>query len=474
MNKLNLPKLWSHQQEALKVAGSYFALFFDAGTGKTRTTIELIEKACNKGFDKKKYLILAPLGVCRNWEKQLKQYFPFPYQTFLVAGQTKNKKIKTIAEFKQFQDKVKHGFLICNIESLRSVDYLKLLEELNMKFVIVDEWHNLKTPDSKQTKGFLLLHKQWRPEYFYPLSATPSPQGEIDLWSLFYAFGETKDLFFIWRKKHFDDKNESKRGTKYYWPKYVITEEAREKFQKILRRISMTASKDEVLDLPPLIRTEIFAQMGPEQKRHYETMKEFLFAIDQEGNELNAKNLLVRTLRLQQILAGFLGDVPIKDNYRLEALKDAIEKTKREQFVIWTIFSETYGQISRLLDDLGINHGFLTGEQSAEERADYIHAFEVGSLRALIGHPRAGGVGIDLIAASYSIHYTRSFSIVDDIQARARNYRGGSEKHQVITQIDIITPNTIDEQIVEALKEKKSVHDFILGLKQGRNYDCAA
>jgi len=95
-------------------------------------------------------------------------------------------------------------------------------------------------------------------------------------------------------------------------------------------------------------------------------------------------------------------------------------------------------------------------------------SFQSGGVRALIAHPKAGGVGVNLTAAAFSIHYTRNYNLVDDLQAEARNYRGGSEIHNRITRIDIVSPGTIDESIVEALREKKSVQDFILGLKKGK------
>lgn len=331
--------------------------------------------------------------------------------------------------------------------------------------------HNCKSPNSLQTKGLLDIEKGLKPKELYLLTGTPAPQGEIDLWSTFYLLGQTKDNFFIWRKKNFDDKNERRRGTRYYWPEYTVRRSAMFEFQKLLGECSLSANKNEVLDLPPLLRTVIYAPISGQQLRHYETMEEFLMAIDSEGNELNASNVLTRTLRLQQILAGFLGEIPIENNTRLDALDSAIELTNRdygkgEQFIIWTIFQPTYDQIAERLNKHGISHGFLTGRQSAAERFQYMEDFQSGKLRALIAHPKAGGVGVNLTAASFSIHYTRSYSLVDDLQAEARNYRGGSERHQRITRIDIVTPDTIDEDISTALREKKSIQDFILGLKE--------
>lgn len=449
---MTLPSLWNHQREALERAGKRFALFFDPGTGKSRTARELWQKA---GIPKA--IIFAPLNVCRNWVNEL-----VGIPCHLVAGQSRAKKVSTLKDFIS----CRNGILICNTECLRSKEYLALLMQSGAEFIIADESHQFKTPTSLQTKGLIQLCDNKKVEYVYLLTGTPAPQGEIDLWSTFYLLNITKDSFFVWRKRHFQDKNERRRGMRGYWPEYKITEKSRQHFQELLSKCSMVAKKSECLDLPPVLRTVIYAEMSEAQKKQYDTMKEYLFAIDESGQELNASNMLVRTLRLQQILAGCTES----DSPRLAALDAAIEKTSGEQFIIWTIFKETYNQIAeRVYEKHGISCALLTGEQSPEDRYASIQAFQAGVLRCLIANPKAGGVGVNLTAASYSIHYTRSFSLVDDLQCEARNYRGGSERHERITRIDIVTADTIDEEITTALREKKSVQDFLMGLKKGTN-----
>lgn len=467
MTNSNIP-LWQHQQLALDRAGERHALLFDIGCGKTRTAIELLKKATRSavGQAKKKVLIFAPLNVVRNWERELSQYLGETFKMFIVAGENRAKKLDTIYDFRDYRLTDHHVFLACNIEVLRSTEYTSWLGMSGASFVIVDESHNFKSPKSLQTKGLFLVLDALKARYLYLLSGTPSPEGYIDLWTTFTLLKKTNDNFFVWRKKYFMDKNERRRGTSHYWPDYVVTEAGKEKLEEILRSCSTTAQKDLALDLPPLIRTTMYAELSPAQRKHYDTMMEYLFAIDEEGNELNAANMLSRTLRLQQILAGFLGEVVVKENYRLDTLKDAVISTDNEQFIIWTIFKATYKQLSEVLEKLGIGYGLLTGEQSAEERFQTMEAFQAGKLRGLIAHPKAGGVGVNLTAASYSIHYTRSFSLTDDMQAEGRNYRGGSEIHKRITRIDIVSPDTIDEDITKALRSKKSVQDFILGIKE--------
>ena len=84
------------------------------------------------------------------------------------------------------------------------------------------------------------------------------------------------------------------------------------------------------------------------------------------------------------------------------------------------------------------------------------------SCRVMIANQGAGGAGINLVEASYSIYYSKGFSLEHDLQSEARNHRGGSEIHDKITRIDLVCPNTIDESINEALSNKQHVADRIL------------
>lgn len=85
--------------------------------------------------------------------------------------------------------------------------------------------------------------------------------------------------------------------------------------------------------------------------------------------------------------------------------------------------------------------------------------------RVIIANRRAGGIGVNLVAASYSIVYSRNFSLGDELQSEARNHRGGSQIHERITKIDLFAKETIDEHILDALNAKedisKKVIDFV-------------
>jgi len=62
------------------------------------------------------------------------------------------------------------------------------------------------------------------------------------------------------------------------------------------------------------------------------------------------------------------------------------------------------------------------------------------------------------------VYYSRGYNLEHDIQSEARNYRGGSEVHKKVTRIDIVAPGTIDEIVLEALANKISNAEKILGM----------
>ena len=68
--------LWQHQVEAIRRAETErdLGLFFEQGTGKTRTMIEILRRKYAVKEHIRKTLIICPVIVCRNWKAEFKQY----------------------------------------------------------------------------------------------------------------------------------------------------------------------------------------------------------------------------------------------------------------------------------------------------------------------------------------------------------------------------------------------------------------
>jgi SNF2 family DNA or RNA helicase len=158
--------------------------------------------------------------------------------------------------------------------------------------------------------------------------------------------------------------------------------------------------------------------------------------------------------------------VELKDVPRLEALRELLEDlTDGHKVIVWAVFKANYAMIGALCRKLGIEYTELTGE--IKDKDTNVHKFRTDpKCRVLIANPGAGGVGINLVEASYSIYYSKGFSLEHDIQSEARNYRGGSHIHEKITRIDLVAKGTIDDIINEALRNKLDVAQQVLANRE--------
>ena len=73
---------------------------------------------------------------------------------------------------------------------------------------------------------------------------------------------------------------------------------------------------------------------------------------------------------------------------------------------------------------------------------------------------QAGGLGIDLTRARYSIFYSLGYSLGDYEQALARVHRPGQNRK--VTHLHLVAPGTVDEHVYDALEQKRDVVEFVI------------
>jgi SNF2 family DNA or RNA helicase len=258
-----------------------------------------------------------------------------------------------------------------------------------------------------------------------------------------------------------------------YFPNWQIRPGALEEINKLISAKSMHVKKASCLDLPPLVKEQVFVELSGEQARLYKQMKaDFITYVNEKA--CVAQLAITKALRLMQIVSGFAvvegegnndrSEVVIKDNPKAQALKELLsEIAPHSKCIVWLVFSQDYVTARKICSDLSLDYVEITGEVSSQNKLAAVDRFnEDPTCRVAICHPAASGVGVNMVSASYSIFYCRTFSLEYDIQAEARNYRGGSEIHEKVTRIDIIAKDTIDELVVAALAAKEDVAKKIL------------
>jgi len=510
---------WSHQLKVIKgvkdhVINSY-ALFFDMGwlgAGKTKTAIELLRLKAYELGRIPKTLIICPVVVMENWKDEILMHSYFDEKEIeIIDGVTypTGRKLKNPKKQLKLQQAESERTIF--IASTATVDPKKgsvwqSLKKQGFELLIIDESHQFKAFKGKRVKALHDLTHDRGLKYRYILTGTPVLQDATDLWSQFYILDPTilGPNFYQFRAKYFYDKNAGMPSHLHfpdwqpkdeeYFNKFGYREEEDLKYlNKIIYQHANRVMKSDVLELPPFKTEKVIVPMEGEQKRIYEDFRKDLVAfldIKKKYNkkeleaELMAGNLdlkeidlpetmkadlaIVKTIRLQQLICGVFtntdGEVTHIPTRRLEILKytlSSISKDYTNKSIIWSVFKPTYEQLAKVCEELDIKYVFLNGSQSKEEKDEAVKTFNNDpDVRVIIANQGAGGTGINLTSANYSIYYSRNFNLAHDLQSEARNYRGGQTRP--VTRIDLVTPDTIDERVLERLAYKKEHAEDIL------------
>lgn len=467
--------LWNHQVESIRRAASRdsFGFLFEQGTGKTRACIETLRIKFSEEKRLMRTLILAPRAVVPNWKREFLMYSKISSDHITVLIGDGPKKLRQLLAVM----KTDHGHIVVgNYEILQNKQILSALLSWGVEVLVCDESQRLKNPTGVRAKAIVPLADLSK--YRYILSGTPilnSPQDVFQQWRILdkgFTFGKN---FFSFRNKYFMDANSAWVGRQNHFPKWQLRKEAGELFPQLINETSMRVLKKDCLDLPPLIRQRVDVELSPEQLRLYKEMKrDFIAFIDSKKDQpqtVVATLAVTKALRMQQIVTGFVpveqdGKIhEIEDVPRLAALKELLEDLcvdAKNKVIVWCTFQHNYKQVGKVCEELGLKTAKLIGGMSQSEFQSNIDEFTKGESSVMIANQKAGGVGINLVEARYSIYYSKNFSLEDDLQSEARNYRGGSERHESVTRIDLVATGTVDELINEALQSKQNMSEAIL------------
>lgn len=458
-------QLWKHQLDALaKWDGrKYFALFMEPGCGKTATMINALRAIYLRLGYVSRTLILAPQIVLENWKRELSLHTAGRADKYVqvLDGKMSNRAYQIYESDKRI--------FITNYEALLSKEFVQAVKSRGMSCLVADESQRMKASNGKQSKALRELADNI--EYCFILSGTPVLKSPMDLWAQMRILSPDilGENFFTFRARWCVDKNAGMPRSRYF-PKWELRKDRQAQFLEVIDQHSFRITKAEALTLPPLVRKPVYLEMEPKQARHYREMEKEFVTYLTETDRCVTTTAVAKALRLLQICAGFLPITQGEERLEFigspiyEALKHDLEDIAGEhKVIVWSHFTATYSKIAEIADSLGLGFVTLTGETPKKERPEVIRAFnEDKSVRVLIGNQGAGGVGVNLQAASYQIYLTKDFSLEKDLQSEARAHRAGSEVHERITRIDYVLKGTIQEAIEESLCNKTQTSELVM------------
>ena len=462
-----LHDLWPHQKKEVEKfqALTHRALFFEMGTGKTRTAIVCYLQKCLMEGRKLNTLILCPKIMVETWKRELEKLLPQDFHSLIVPLTGDGTKRKRLLQL-QFAPRI----FITNIEALGMKDIPAMLAKKKLDFIIVDESHKLKDPKGIRFKALCSFIDDIK--YRLILTGSPILNNYEDIWTQFRLLSKNilGDNFYKWRLQNFYNANSNKPFLTF--PAWVIKPDSLPKIERLIHDNAGVAEKKNVMKyLPPLVRKEIIVELTDDIKRSYKEMEKH-FVAEVNDEIISADIVITKMIRLQQLVNGIVtnqeGEVSTVPVAKHEAIKQLLtDLCPKHKVIVWANFTQCLKDVARICDELGLYFVTIQGGQSDKERQEAIDNFNNTKIYSVcVANQQAGGVGIGLQAASYMIYYSKDYRLEQDIQSEARAHRGGSEVHECITRIDLVTKGTIEEEITTALREKMKLGDIIRGVKE--------
>ena len=430
--------LMLYQQEAvnklfkIKVG----ALYMEQGTGKTRTTLSLIQPRLESG-KVDCILWLCPCSVKKNLKEDLAYHCGDLPEEIIVRG----------------------------IESLSSSDglYLMLLKlvQTHKVFLVVDESNLVKNKMAIRTERIIELSKKCT--YKLILNGTPISKNEADLFAQWYILD--------WRILGYQSFYSFAANHLEYWTVKLpdgreITDKSR--IKRVLNVDYLTEKiapytyqikKSECLKLPEKRYYRRNFDITEKQEELYGTVKEdYLLNID----EMKSETIYKYFAALQHIVSGRnvlskpterMKTGPVfadpKENPRVNALLEEV-KDSTEKCIIFCKYQSEIDEILSLLQ----NAVEFTGRLSQKKRQKNRDRFR-NETQFLVANKSCGAYGLNLQFCHKIIFYNNDFDLATRLQAEDRVHRIGQTNEVEI--VDICARGTIDSFIIDCLVRKENL-----------------
>ena len=421
-------------------------VFSEPGTGKTLSALWAADYLMQRK-EVRRCLILCPLSIMQSaWMQDLNA--SIIHRSAVIAHHPQaSRRIEMIQ-----QD---YEFVITNYEGLNLI-----AGEINAngKFdlVIVDEANAYKTVTTKRWKSLQSIIKP--DTLLWMMTGTPASQSPADAYGLAKLVNPNgvPKFFTAWRDQVMN------KITMFKWaPKANATEVVHQALQPSIR-----FTKDQCLDLPPVITMTREVPMTPQQKKYYDLLKERML-IQAAGETISAVNAAAGVSKLLQISCGaaYTDDKEVVEfdaAPRLNVLEEIMDETSRK-VIIFALFRSSIDTIHTHFEKQGIKSAVIQGDVKPTARADIIRRFQnEPDLRVLVMQPQATAHGITLTAADTVVFYGPLMSVEQYIQCIARADRKGQNSDKVT--VIHIEGSPIEKKMFKALSGKVSDHSLLTQL----------
>ncbi|CAA6656166.1 unnamed protein product [Spirodela intermedia] len=448
------------------------------GLGKTLQAISFLNYIKIRLLSPGPFLILCPLSVTDGWMHEFSKFCP-------------SLKILRYVGDKAFRCGLRR--MLCEHRGaalpfdvlLTTYDIAILdqgfLSQVPWQFTVIDEAQRLKNPSS-------VLYNILQNHYMMPrrllMTGTPIQNNLSELWALMHfcmpsIFGTLEQFVSKFKDVGISSKMLNAKGQVKIL-KYILR-------AFMLRRTKSMLIHSGTLTLPPLTEVTVMVPLVPLQKKVYASI------LRRELPNLLALALVIQLRKACSHPYLFNGIEPepyeegehlVQASGKLVVLDKLLQKLYHSghRVLLFAQMTHTLDVIQDFLELRRYTYERLDGSVRAEERFAAIRSFSVQSSKVteekevvqngafvFLISTRAGGTGLNLVAADTVIFYEQDWNPQVDKQALQRAHRIGQTNH--VLAINLVTERSIEEVIMRRAERKLQLSYEVVGGESGIHQD---
>ncbi len=446
--------LYPHQIETVKKVISEMRgraiLADEVGLGKTIEAAMILKEYMLRGLVKR-FLILTPAALCRQWEAELREKF----------------EIHTLIANREWEW-ANYDQIIASLDTAKKECHRNEILKNYYDMVIVDEAHKLK---SDKTQNFQFVNSIQK-KYFLLLSATPLQNDLKELFNMISLLRPGQlGSYRSFKKNYIADKRKPKNAG-----------ELKGLLSGVMIRNKHGAhigfTKRNVQNIP--------ITLSPLEREMYDRTTDFIRRCLRNGPAgMSALPLLTlqreicsstfaAVLTLYKLAHKILMDEEqqqeavsllklaqqIKNNAKMAVVEELIRKTP-EKVIVFTEFLATQSYIRTRLEQAGFLTLAFDGSLSASKKEFTKYQFkELPQYRVLVC-TESGGEGINLQFCNTMINYDLPWNPMRLEQRIGRIHRLGQTRDVYVYNLSI--KDTVEEHLLRLLDEKVKMFHTVIG-----------
>jgi SWI/SNF-related matrix-associated actin-dependent regulator 1 of chromatin subfamily A len=403
----------------------------DMGLGKTRQAIRALKIEEPLG----PYLVVCPASVKRNWVREI---------DLAVAGAST--RILGLGDDRATLPGA--DWVVINYDILKK--YEQRLAETSWRGVILDEAHYVHNHKAQRSRSVRRIVDALEDPVVYMLTGTPLLNRPRDLFPLLQLAKHPLGRSFLSYAKRYC----AARRNDFGW----VTDGASNlgELTVQLQGLFLRRTKDEVLDLPRKMRTWLSVDVPPGTaiEETWQVLRlllasqgiRFAGAPTDDAGGLKGRARLIATLtKLRRKLA------VAKVRHTIEFVEGAV--AQGEKAIVFSSFDEPVQTIHK---HFGAASVMLTGATPTRRRQALVDRFQHDdSVRVFVANLVAGGVGLNLTAATQVVFNDLDWVPANHWQAEDRAYRIGQSKTVNVTYL--VAEGTPDDFAASVLARKAAL-----------------